>query len=75
MRSTLSGCIFLLTLVACSQPEQDDRVIFRYNQAYTVTSLDPAFARNISNIWSVDHIFNTLIQLDDSLQTLSLIHI
>lgn len=42
--------------------------VFRYNQHRSVTSLDPAFARSQSNIWVVDHLFNGLVQLDESLR-------
>ena len=64
--------LFLLPIIvfisACSNnSEHNNECVFRYNQPNTVTSLDPAFARNQSNIWAVDHIYNTLIQLDDSL--------
>lgn len=61
--------ILFFSFAACQQSPPSKRIIFRYNQPYTVTSLDPAFARNNSNIWSVDPLFNTLIQLDDSLHT------
>ena len=50
-----------------SEDSTKDKCVFRYNQPNTVTSLDPAFARNQSNIWAIDHLYNTLVQLDDSL--------
>lgn len=60
--------IGLICLSACNEHYDTSKVVFRYNQPFTVTSLDPAFARNQSNIWAVDHLYNTLIQLDDSLK-------
>lgn len=60
-----------LLFLSCSSTTEHDKEInkkvFTYNQANTVTSLDPAFARSMTNIWAVDHIYNGLIQLDDSL--------
>ena len=41
--------------------------IVRYNESKNVTSLDPVFARNPQNIWPIQQIFNSLVQMDDSL--------
>ena len=41
--------------------------VFRYNESKGITSLDPAFARNLSLIWPVNQIYNGLVQLSDSL--------
>lgn len=58
----------VLLCFSCNAPSEDGNLcVFRYNQPNNITSLDPAFARNQSNIWAVDHLYNTLIQLDDSL--------
>ncbi len=55
-------------MVGCkSDSAATKKSVFTYNQPNQVTSLDPAFARNMSNIWSVDHIFNGLVQLDEDL--------
>ena len=47
--------------------EFDNSKIFRYNESKNITSLDPAFARNLQNLWPIQQIFNSLVQLDDSL--------
>lgn len=58
-----------LIITSCGGKSGDGNLcVFRYNQPNAVTSLDPAFARNQSNIWTVDHLYNTMVQLDDSLQ-------
>ena len=41
--------------------------VFRYNEFGNISSLDPAFARNLPNVWATTQIFNGLVQLDDSL--------
>ena len=60
---------FLLFAAAC-QPETTGRqpLFFRYNQSSGITSLDPAFAKDQANIWAVNQLFSTLVQLDDRLQ-------
>ena len=43
-------------------------MVFRYNEAANITTLDPAFARNKENIWATNQIYNSLVQLDDDLK-------
>lgn len=61
--------VYLFTLASCtnSSKENRDHLVFRYNQYENISSLDPAFARDVANIWSTNQLFNGLIQLDDSL--------
>lgn len=62
--------LILLLLISCRN-DKDNAValrVFKYNQPNSVTSLDPAFARSQTNIWAVDHLYNGLVQLDDSLR-------
>ncbi|GAA0729610.1 ABC transporter substrate-binding protein [Aquimarina litoralis] len=42
-------------------------MIFRYNEYSNIQTLDPAFARNPPIIWTTNQLFNSLVQLDDSL--------
>jgi oligopeptide transport system substrate-binding protein len=59
-----------LYLSQCQREEKvlESRKSFRYNQQNPITSLDPAFARTQNNIWAVDCLFNSLVQLDDNLR-------
>jgi peptide/nickel transport system substrate-binding protein len=50
-----------------SDSEKQGKKVFRYNQQSPISSLDPAFARSQANIWAIQHLYNTLITLDDSL--------
>ncbi|MEZ4888174.1 MAG: ABC transporter substrate-binding protein [Chitinophagales bacterium] len=62
--------IFLcFILYACNTQEgsKDRRKFFRYNQQEGITSLDPAFAKNLANIWAVNQLYNGLVQIDDGL--------
>jgi peptide/nickel transport system substrate-binding protein len=46
----------------------DHRTVFHYNESNGITSLDPAFARNLENMWAVNQLFDGLVQLDADLQ-------
>lgn len=46
---------------------EDPRTVFRYNQAEGITSLDPAFARNLENMWACDQIFDGLVEMGPDL--------
>ena len=64
MRSS-AALLFAIPFVLLScgtEPVSDDRV-FRYNEAEGITSLDPAFARNLENIWAVDQLFDGLVDM------------
>ena len=54
-------------LTCCSDNTHKKPRVFHYNQPNPVTSLDPAFAKSQNNIWLIDHIYNQLIDLDDSM--------
>lgn len=56
-------------LLSCQDANNltDKSKVFRYNQPNSITSLDPAFAKSQNNMWAINHIFNGLVRLDDSL--------
>lgn len=60
----------LISLVACQNKwsEESKLSVFRYNEAAGVSSLDPAFSKDLSNIWVCNQLFNGLVQLNDQLQ-------
>ncbi|MCK4360214.1 MAG: ABC transporter substrate-binding protein [Bacteroidales bacterium] len=64
--------IFLsfLFLLSCGDRRKDENKlsVFKYNEASGITSLDPAFAKDQSNIWACNQLFNGLIQLNDKLE-------
>lgn len=54
---------------ACGGGEKNsDKTVFRYNESKGITSLDPAKARTMGNIWATSQIFNGLVQLDDNME-------
>lgn len=64
--------ILIIGLFSCksTQHKVDSTQVFRYNESKGVTTLDPAFARNLSLIWPVNQIYNGLVQLSDSLSVM-----
>jgi oligopeptide transport system substrate-binding protein len=72
MRTTLllCGLALLLFMESCNKDREnnDARSVFRYNESKGITSLDPAQARTMGNIWAVSQLFNGLVQLDSALK-------
>ena len=62
-----SACVAVLS--GCrSHQDGADKSIFHLNLSSPVTSLDPAFASDQPNTWSVNLLYNGLVQLDADLQ-------
>lgn len=55
--------------LSCQQNanHNNGKSIFKYNEAAGIVNLDPAFARDQAHIWVCNQLFNSLVQLDDSL--------
>lgn len=52
---------------SCRINVDDDSRIFRYNETTGIASLDPAFARNQSVMWPVHQLYNTLVEVDETM--------
>ena len=63
----------LIFLSACGSKTSDNSSVFRYNENAGITSLDPAFARGLENMWAVNQLFDGLVELDSNLQVAPLI--
>jgi oligopeptide transport system substrate-binding protein len=70
--SELLFIIGLTFFISCKNDNatKNPHKVFHYNQISPVTSLDPAFARTQANMWVVDHVYNGLLYLDDSLNVI-----
>lgn len=44
-----------------------EHLVFRYNEHKNISSLDPAFSKDLPDIWATNQLFNGLVQMDDSL--------
>lgn len=66
--TALSFLLVILAVSSCNPKKSNkDLVVFRYNQADGISSLDPAYAKNLANIWVVNLMFNGLVQMDEDL--------
>lgn len=63
----LSSIIFSSCNSCNNSNSNTDKKFFRYNQSSGIASLDPAFAKDQSTIWSCNQLYNSLVQLDDKL--------
>lgn len=58
----------ILSILGCSNSTgHQDKKVFNINFDQSLTSLDPAFARNQQAIWMINQIFNGLVQVDQQL--------
>lgn len=61
--------VISILLGSCgSKDSHKGKTVFRYNELKGISSLDPAFARTMSNIWATNQIFNGLVQMNDKLE-------
>ena len=56
-----------LLLLSCYSRKKESGQIFHYNEYNGIASLDPAFAKSQSTMWPAHQLFNTLVEIDDSL--------
>ena len=61
----VAGCWLL---AACYNKKNTEGNIFHYNEFNGIASLDPAFAKSQSTMWPAHQLFNTLVEIDDSLR-------
>ncbi len=62
--------LLALTFASCKNTDSTaDKKVFNLNIDQNLTSMDPAFARNQNAIWMINQIFNGLVQVDSSLNT------
>ncbi|MCB0761186.1 MAG: ABC transporter substrate-binding protein [Flavobacteriales bacterium] len=72
----LRGVLFIFVsafLWSCGSHQQDSLNVFRYNESAGISSLDPAFTRNLENIWAVNQLFDGLVELDSNMSVVPLI--
>ncbi|RED42996.1 peptide/nickel transport system substrate-binding protein [Winogradskyella eximia] len=58
-----------MMIFSCSSKENNelDHLVFRYNEHKNIGSLDPAFSKDLADIWATHQLFNGLVQMDDQL--------
>lgn len=58
----------LLFTAGCGIARNEQKAIFHYNEHSGISSLDPAFAKAQATMWPAHQLFNTLVEVDDSLR-------
>lgn len=59
--------INLFQLSSCYSKTNRTKKFFHYNEFSGIPTLDPAFAKSQATMWPAHQIFNTLVEIDDSL--------
>ncbi|MBT8376072.1 MAG: ABC transporter substrate-binding protein, partial [Bacteroidia bacterium] len=61
-----------LATVSCSHKKTPNKnhLVFRYNEHKNISSLDPAFSKDIADIWATHQLFNGLVQMDSALNVI-----
>ena len=54
-------------ILSCYSGEKEEKMIFHYNETTGIASIDPAFAKNQSIMWAIHQMYNTLVEVDSSL--------
>ena len=59
----------VLTTLSCASKENSnkDHLVFKYNEHKNIGSLDPAFSKDLADIWATNQLFNGLVQMNDQL--------
>ncbi len=63
----LSFCWVCTLLFSCYNKTGQEKNIFHYNEFSGIPTLDPAFAKSQATMWPAHQLFNTLVEIDDSL--------
>ena len=71
----ISLVTFCMLIVSCNTTTNNLKSlqVFRYNEHKNISSLDPAFAKDNSDIWAVNQLFNGLVQMDSTMSVSSAI--
>ena len=62
-----------LLLTGCFSHQDNNKNVFLYNESNGITSLDPAFARDLEIMWATNQLFDGLVELNDSMQIVPLV--
>lgn len=64
---SISCIILLATSCENNSNTNNNHLVFKYNEHKNIGSLDPAFSKDISDIWATNQLFNGLVQMDEKL--------
>lgn len=64
----LTGVMIMISCFGCGNNQGKKSTYFNYNESSGIASLDPAFAKSQSVMWAIHQLYNTLVEVNDSLQ-------
>ncbi len=69
IKKSIGILILLLLIFSCNSNKNSnkDHLVFRYNEHKNISSLDPAFSKDLADIWATHQLFNGLVQMDTQL--------
>lgn len=59
--------LLIIILASCTSSTERNHLVFRYNEHKNIGSLDPAFSKDLADIWATNQLFNGLVQMDEHL--------
>ena len=62
--------VFFLAFSCEKKIEIDKKTVFRYNETKNINSLDPIFAKDLSNIKVINQLFNGLVDMNSKLEVI-----
>tara|TARA_R110002049_G_scaffold3795_3_gene27527 strand:+ start:60726 stop:62345 length:1620 start_codon:yes stop_codon:yes gene_type:complete len=67
--SYLSISCIVIFFFSCGKTSNryNENLVFRYNEHKNIGSLDPAFSKDLADIWATNQLFNGLVQMDENL--------
>ena len=65
-RLLAAGAVAFLALQCQSEKSNSEGMLFRYNEASGISSLDPAFARDQAHNWVIRQLYTTLFETDST---------
>jgi peptide/nickel transport system substrate-binding protein len=60
----------LSSLVSCRHDAEEGKSVFCYNESNGITTLDPAFSRDIEVMWATNQLFDGLVELDTQMSVI-----
>ena len=58
------GIILIALLNTCTTVKDDESNVFRYNENNGISTLDPAFARDLEIMWATNQLFDGLVEMN-----------
>ncbi len=68
LKNFLSLLLLIFFCLGCGTGGTTESTYFQYNESSGIATLDPAFAKNQSVMWPAHQLYNSLLEMNDSMQ-------